>query len=166
MPRTCTVCAHDEAHAINVALVAREPYRDIARRYGVGKDALKRHSGEHIPELLVKAKQAVDSADADDLIRQVKSLQGKTLSLLLEAEKAGDLRTALAGIREARGNVELLAKLRQIIDDRPQLNLYLSPEWLEIRAVIVEALEPHPRARESVLAALEGAGNGREWDGG
>ena len=29
MPRTCTVCSHDEAHVINVALVQRDSYRKI-----------------------------------------------------------------------------------------------------------------------------------------
>jgi hypothetical protein len=41
------------------------------------------------------------------------------------------------------------------------VNLNLSPEWLELRAVIVTALEPYSEARESVLRALDGGGNSR-----
>jgi hypothetical protein len=67
---------------------------------------------------------------------------------------------ALSAIREARGNLELLAKLLGELDERPMLNLNISPEWLELRAVIVEALEPYSEARGAVLSALEGAGNG------
>jgi hypothetical protein len=154
------VCAHDESHVINVELVSRAPYRDIARRFGVSKDALKRHSAEHVPQLLVQAKQAVDSSNADDLIRQVKGLQNKTIQLLRAAEDSGEIRTALAAIREARGNVELLAKLRQIIDERPQINLVLSPEWMELRTVIVQALEPYDEAKAAVARALAEAENG------
>ncbi len=161
MPRTCTICTHDQAHLLNVELVSRVPYRDIAGRFGVSKSALKRHSEEHIPQLLVKAAQAVQSSQADDLVRQVRGLQGKTIQLLNQAEGAGELRTALSAIREARGNVELLAKLRQIIDERPQVNLSISPEWLELRTLIVTALEPYSEARESVLRALESGENGR-----
>ena len=62
------------------------------------------------------------------MLRQVRALQSKTLSILLQAEGAGDLRTALAAIREARGNVELLAKLSGELDERPVVNLDLSPE--------------------------------------
>jgi hypothetical protein len=40
------------------------------------------------------------------------------------------------------------------------VNLNVSPEWLELRAVMVGALEPHPQARVAVLRALESAGNG------
>jgi hypothetical protein len=160
MPRTCTVCSHDEQHLIDVALVAREPYRHIASRFGISTGALQRHSKEHIPRLLVQAKQAVESSDADDLIRQVKGLQGKTIQLLKAAEESGEIRTALAGIREARGNVELLAKLRQIIDERPQINLLINPEFLEVQAQILLTLEGYPEAREAVVLALKEAGNG------
>jgi hypothetical protein len=55
MPRSCMVCAHDEHHAINVELVHRVPYRNIAERFGVSKAALSRHSQDHIPELLLNA---------------------------------------------------------------------------------------------------------------
>jgi hypothetical protein len=40
------------------------------------------------------------------------------------------------------------------------VNLNVSPQWLDLRAVIVVALEPHPAAQESVLRALEDVGNG------
>jgi hypothetical protein len=36
----------------------------------------------------------------------------------------------------------------------------LSPEWLELRAVTVGALEPHPEALRAVVGALEGADGG------
>ena len=70
------------------------------------------------------------------------------------------LRTALAAIRDVRGNIELLACLLGELDERPVINLTLSAEWLELRGVIVAALEPHAEARESVLRALESADNG------
>ena len=54
----------------------------------------------------------------------------------------------------------MLGKLAGELDERPVVNLNVSPEWLELRAMIVEALEPHPAAHSSVLRALESAGNG------
>jgi hypothetical protein len=38
-------------------------------------------------------------------------LQNRALSILDRADESGDLRTALSAIREARSNLELLAKL-------------------------------------------------------
>ncbi len=55
---------------------------------------------------------------ADDLLAQARALQSKTLSLLLRADRASDLRTALVCVREARSNVELLAvTMRQLAAD-------------------------------------------------
>ncbi len=94
------------------------------------------------------------------MLDQVRSLQAHALDILERAEKASDLRTALAAISQARGNLELLGKLAGELDERPVVKLYISPEWLELRAVIVGALEPHPAARKAVLRALESGGNG------
>jgi hypothetical protein len=59
-----------------------------------------------------------------------------------------------------RGNLELLGKLAGELDERPVVNLNISPEWLELRAVIVGALEPHPAAHTAVLRALESVNDG------
>ena len=93
-------------------------------------------------------------------LEQVRHLQGRALEILERAEKSGDLRTALAAISQARANLELLGKLAGELDERPVVNLNVSPQWLELRAVIVGALEPHPAAHRAVLRALERAGNG------
>jgi hypothetical protein len=56
--------------------------------------------------------------------------------------------------------LELLGKLAGELDERPMVNLNVSPQWLKLRAVIVGALEPHPAAHTAVLRALEGVGDG------
>jgi hypothetical protein len=160
MSRTCTICTHDERHAINVALVQRDPYRHIAKQWDVSTGALQRHAKEHLPELLVKAKNAVEVAEADDLLSRIEALQRRTLAILESAEETGELRTALSAIKEARGNLELVGRISKELDERPTLNLYMNPEWLELRAVILGALEPHREAQEAVLRALESAGSG------
>jgi hypothetical protein len=161
VPRSCTVCTHEARKEIDRALVAGEPFRNIAERFGTSAAALHRHKADHLPVKLTKAREAEEVAQADDLLSQVRDLQARALAILDKAEAAGELRTALSAIREARGNLELLAKLLGELDERPQVNVLVSPEWLELRTVIVGALEPHPEARGTVLRALEGAGNGR-----
>jgi hypothetical protein len=84
----------------------------------------------------LKAREVEEVAQADDLLEQVSHLQTHALDILERAEKAGDLRTALAAISQARGNLELLGKLAGELDERPQVNLNVSPQWLELRAVI------------------------------
>jgi hypothetical protein len=152
VPRSCTVCAHEEQHLLNVALVSREPYRAISRQYGLSKDALRRHAQEHIPELLVKASKAVESAEADDLLERVESLQAHALAILDAAEDTGELRTALGAIREARGNLELMGRLTKELDERPVVNVVLIAP--EVRDAIVMALAPYVEARLAVADAL------------
>ena len=154
MPRVCTVCVHDDRPAVDQALVNHRPYRNIAAQFRLSTSALVRHHDDHLPETLTKAKAAEETARADDLLEQVRALRTKSLQLMLAAEKSGDLRTALAGIREARACLELLAELSQAIDRRPTLNLLIAPEWLVTRSTLLDALRPYPEARAAVAASL------------
>ena len=46
---------------------------------------------------------------------------------------SGDLRTALAAIRERRGTIELLARVTGELQETTQVNVLVSPEYLELR---------------------------------
>lgn len=155
------MCEHPKREAIDEALVGDPSNRSVASLYDVSEAAVRRHKGNHLPAKLVMAEKAREVVQADDLLAQVRSLQASTLSILEAAEGTKQYRTALGAIREARGNLELLAKLLGELDDRPQVNILVSPEWVELRAVIVGALRPHPEARESVLRAIGDEGNAR-----
>jgi hypothetical protein len=165
MPRRCTVCDHLERHCIDETLVSGAPYRTVAKRFVLSESAVYRHKTEHLPAHLLQAKEVEEVAQTDDLLEQVRNLQAHALHILQRAEKAGDLKTALAAISQARDNLELLGKLAGELDERAVTNVLITPEWLELRAVIVGALESHPGAREAILSALEGVSNGnpRRW---
>ena len=156
--RRCTICTHPDAPSVDQALVNHRPFRRIAVQFGLSLSAVIRHHDEHLPEALAKAAAAEEMARADDLLEQVRALRTKSLQLMLAAEKAGDLRTALAGIREARACLELLAEMSQQIDRRPTLNLLIAPEWLAARSTLLDALRPYPEARAAVAARLVALG--------
>ena len=154
MPRTCTICSHAEREAIDEALVAGESTGKLAGRYRtIHERAIRRHRDNHLPAKLVLAHEAEEVATADNLLEKVQDLQSRTLTILDKAEGAGDLRTALGAIREARGNVELLAKLLGELDERPQVTVVLIDP--EVRDAIVRALAPYGEARLAVAQALE-----------
>jgi hypothetical protein len=159
MPRVCTVCEHRDREAIDRALVGSASNRSVASLYDVSEAAVRRHKANHLPAKLVMAEQAAEVAEADNLLDQVRDLQSRTLAILEAAEETRQHRTALGAIREARSNLELLAKLLGELDSRPTVNILVSAEWLELRAVIVGALEPYSEARGAVLRAIE-EGNG------
>jgi transposase-like protein len=155
VPRRCTGCDHPERHSIDEALISGAPYRSVAKRFGLSESSVYRHKTEHLPAQLLKAREAEEAARADDLLEQVRSLQAHALAILERAEEAGDLRTALAAISQARGNLELLGKLAGELDERPVVNVLVSAEWATIRATIVEVLGPYPsEVRSAVSEAL------------
>ena len=154
MPRVCTICIHPDRPTIDAALVAGEALRNIAQRTGTSATALFRHKADHLPAAVATAQAAEQVAAADDLLAQLQALRNKAMALLLKAEAAGDYRTALAGIREARACIETLLEVEGELDRRPQFNITISAEWVEIRTLILSALQTHPEARRDVVRAL------------
>jgi len=164
MPRRCTVCNHPEREGIDKALVAGDSSNcSLASLFGVSEAAIRRHKAAHLSTVLVKAQEAADMARADDLLGQVRDLQGRAIKLLEGAEAAGDRRTALMGIREARGCLELQGRLvGELREQQTTVNvLVASQEWLTLRTAILRALEPYPEARLALAQALEVAGVGK-----
>jgi hypothetical protein len=152
------VCTHPKRKSIDAALVAGDSATAIAAKFRVTDDSVTRHKASHLPAAMIKAKEAKEVTQADDLLAQARKVQNKATSLLLKAEAQGDFKTALAGCREVRGCIELLGKLMGELDESPTVNIVINPQWLNIRAVIVAALADHPAARLKVaeaLAALE-----------
>jgi hypothetical protein len=134
--------------------VAAEPFRVVANRTGLSDTALFRHKTNHIPASLTSASRAVEISRADDLLAQVHDLRERAKALLDTAEAAGDLKIALHGIREVRSCIELLARLEGELHDRTTVNIFVAPEWLELRAAMAAALRPFPAATDAVVSAL------------
>jgi hypothetical protein len=161
MTRVCTVCSHPNRAEIEDAVVIHsQAKRRIASQYGVGEKAVRHHIREHLPALLALARDAEQASRADTLLDRIEDLQARTLAILEATEETHEHRTALAAIAEARRNLELLGEITRELDRRPTLNLTLNPEWMELRTVIVTALDGHPDARETVLRAIRSVDNG------
>jgi hypothetical protein len=154
MPRTCTVCTHRERGAIDAAILAGTSYRHIASQFGVSYKAVERHKDAHIPAAIAQAQEARDEAQALDVVKQLKAINGVALELLHTARRQGDADTALKAIDRIHRQIELQAKLLGDLDERPVVNVLLSPEWVTVRSALMAALAPHPQARQDVVLAL------------
>jgi len=154
MTRTCTICTHAQRPEIEAALVTGMPYRDIARRYGMSKDAVMRHASDHVAKQIAQAQEAREEAQALDVVRQLKAINGAAVAILAEARRTRDHDTALKAIDRIQRQLELQAKLLGEISDQPVVNVMLSTEWLQVRAAMLAALAPYPQARQDVAAAL------------
>ena len=156
MTRTCTVCAHPLRHAIDKALV--------------GGSASSEHSGtlgtlDHIrsfgtattclPATLVKAQEAEDVRQALDVVQQLRHINSAALRVLQDAKAAGNGDLVLKAVDRVMKQVEVQARLLGDLDDRPQINVLVSPEWLQLRGQILAALAPFPAARVAIAEALQ-----------
>jgi hypothetical protein len=162
MSRVCTVCQHPAKAAIDQALINRTPLRDVAAQYQLTDSSVARHKASHLPRALTQAQEEHEAARADDLLGEARKVKDITMALLGRAVQAGDLRTALVAVREARGNLELIGKLLGELDDGPAVNIMVSAEWVAVRGTLLAALGAYPDARAAVaqqLLALE-ASNG------
>ncbi len=154
MPRVCTVCRHPQRVAIDQSLVAGGSLRDIAGQYGLSKSAVERHQAEHLPATLVRGEEARQEAHALDVVTQLKTINAVSMHILKEARDAHNGDLALKAVDRIQKQIELQAKLLGELDERPVVNLLVSPEWLALRQQVVAALEPYPEARVAVAAVL------------
>ena len=139
------------------AFIAGQAKRRIASQHGVTERAVRYHMREHLPALLALARDAERAARAETLLDRMEALQSQTLAILDAPE---DQRTALAAVAQARRNLELIAEITEQLDRRGTVNLELTVEWQEVKAVLVNTLASYPEAQQAVFNALGEAPNG------
>lgn len=99
-------------HQINAQLVMQaNSLRKIAEQYLIAEACLYRHKRNHLPELHAAMRSSLVVVEARSILRQMRELHQRSMNILARAEQSGQLETALRAVREARGNLELLAKL-------------------------------------------------------
>jgi hypothetical protein len=116
-------------------------------------------SSRHVSQLISLAADAERAARADTLLDRIEALGRRIEEFLTRIEHTDNYSATLGVFRELRSNLELIGEVTRELDRAGTINVALNPEWLEIRGVIIAALEPHPTARDSVLRALEGVDN-------
>ena len=124
-----------------------------------------RHQQEHLPAALVKGKDAEEVAHGDSLLDQVRSLQGKALAILVQAEAAGDLRAALGAVREARGNLELLAKMLDLMNMSHEVDVKTVVNFTIGKGYYDRRDEPEGTVVEGEMSKAEGQRRPRSFQG-
>jgi hypothetical protein len=151
MPRTCTICTHEQGEQIDTALLKGEPYRRIAQRFTASPDAVLRHKS-HLPRTLAKAEEAREMAQAGTLLQRLTDLHAETLTILKEARQNRNGELALKAIARLEKQLELEARLIGQLNEAPQVNLNVSIDQLQV--IILNALAGFPDARIAVSRAL------------
>ena len=160
MGRKSKIEAHPQRNIIITRLASGEEYSDIVRDIpDLTWDDLDYYKQNKLPEIISKSpdlKAEAEGIRGNDTLAEVRDLKVRAMTILEAAQDSGDLKAALLAIREARSCLELCMKAEGLVDDRPQINILLNPQWVTLRTTIIKALENHPAAREAVLDAICG----------
>ena len=131
---------------------------------GITGDDLDYYRENKLDKLLSKSpelKAEIEGDHGNDTLAEVRALKTKAMDILTEAQAAGDLKTALLGIREARGCLEAILKAEGRIQDQTinvntQVNLIQTPEWIQLKGLIITTLaNDYPAALEALRNALQ-----------
>jgi len=111
-----------------------------------------------MPELLLKSRDVKETLQADNLLDQIVYYESEARRFKGLAESQGDLELALKAVDRALKCLDLFAKARGIINDQPQITIINNPEWVELRTLIITALDPFPDAKGAVVDAIRRRG--------
>ena len=166
MGRKSKIEAHPQSEEIVSLLFNGAKNPEILRKYsGISNDDLDYYRENKLPSLLSKSSDLKDLADeieqadihkGDTYLQLVIGLQKSALDALELQDAGSDPKSWAMVSREARGYLELLGKALDRIRDTPpaQITIINNPEWVELRTLIIGALEPYPAAREAVVHAI------------
>jgi len=165
---TCTVCLHPKRHSIEVGLVYRVPARVLARRFDISARALYRHRSNHLsPQIAASILSARKPTEIDLAALQASEAEGLLAQLVTQrarlhihsemCAKVGNFAAATSAERAITANLELLGKLLgQFVQlhETKHTSLLISPDYLQLRQALIEALRPFPEAALAVGRAL------------
>lgn len=151
----CRICNHQEANKINEMLISGVSARQVARQYELNHVSVSRHKNQHLPQHLVKAKTLQEEDQADDLLHKLNTIYDRAWAIVEEAEKDKKYAASVSALKECRQCLEIIGKLLGELKTGHTFHVYSNPEFIQVRSVIIAALEPHPEARQAVVQALD-----------
>lgn len=160
MGRTCSICSHPSRVEIDKALVAGEPFRIVAGRFGTSVGALSRHRSAHIADLLALARKSIEDHAADlqaQVAEQDAREQVQAVNVLAELQRLSH-----------RANLLLDACHEWLTDPSNPDRYTLEPRAEEVWVIYSETDEEgKSRRRKEHLARLleKIEGNGRHVEG-
>ncbi len=154
----CSVCDHDQLAEIDAALAGGASRNEVARRFGVHSASVQRHRAAHLsPALVATAKAEAEGQRYRSLLDRIEDLVETIEGVMASAKEEGRPSAILAAARELRAGLELLGKATGELKPDGSvtvINLATSPEFLEVRRIILDALAPFPEASIAVARAL------------
>jgi len=93
--------------------------------------------------------------NAVNFLDQLREIRNRAADLLDQAESAQDMKASGVFLRELREQIRLMAELEGRLP-QAQVTIVNNPEWIELRTVIIQALDDYPDAKAAVVNAIRG----------
>jgi len=164
--KLCTVCAHRERAAIDLALARGVSVSALARRYDVSTDSLYRHRKAHLtaqlrakliagPDIEIDLDRLRES-ESQSLLANLVAIRHRLFASLDVAEECGDSNMICRVAAQIHQNLELIGKLLGDlgVGSTTVNNVLVLPAYVEMRMELINALRPFPEAARAVAAAL------------
>jgi hypothetical protein len=163
----CTVCRHAERARIDYLCSQGGPLLPIAKRFGLGDDALRRHFARHVAldyKAAIKAGpfgseeqlRKLAAEGGASVLENLRAIYGGLASRWLTAFECGDDATLALLTGRMHNNLTMQARLTHELMPAPAnvTNLFLSPQFTDLQATLIGALRNFPEARRAVVSAL------------
>ena len=167
----CTVCRSSERARVEMAMARGAGKRATAKRFGLGADSVARHWTNHVSDAIKMARKvevlrpganlaALVIEEDQGLLEGLRVIRGALMSKLDLAVEMNDF-AAVTGLSGRLVKVyELIGKhtgeLRQHAAVEHH-HLVLTPDFINLRLRLLQALRPYPEATAAVVAALREA---------
>jgi hypothetical protein len=159
MGRKSKIESHSDWKIIVKQLASGEEYSNIIQDYPELTWFDFYYANNKLHKIISKSDELKAEIEGDlgnDTLAEVRALKTRAMETLEQAQKAGDLKTALIGIREARGCLETCLKAEGQLKDGSQITIINNPEWVELRTLIITALDDFPQAKAAVVHTIRG----------
>ena len=101
----------------------------------------------HCSKKALAAAEANDLQEGLDVVKALTASHNRVLSIFDDAIADGDRRAAIASLECEVKQLNLMGKLTGAFSDAPQINLLLNPEFVRLKQVLIETMEPYSDAR-------------------
>lgn len=162
------VTVHPQRAEIELQLAKGVPLRVLSARYGLSPDTLWRHKASLPPQLkealihkALKPGIALDklrTEESESLLLNIQAQRAKLLRAQDRAIETEQLSIVAQISGQIHRNLEIAAKYLGLLVQHHQhtsVSILLAPEYLTLRATLVQSLAPYPEARHAVTQALQ-----------
>jgi hypothetical protein len=166
-PGVCTIEKHPRRGEIEHDIAKGISQRTIAKRYDISRDVVMRWAKRIPPQLrakryvgLLKATDDLERLRIEESDNLLKNLAVQRARLLLAQDRAiaiEDLSVIARLSAQIHQNLELVGKyLGEFakVSVQTNISLLVTPEYLKLRAALLQALADFPQAKYAVAAVL------------